>query len=60
MLDDIRSHDPNPTHEERAWMSTDPLRAMGRFAVMVVLAFAIGGYVSFALESERPMSVAKR
>ena len=60
MLDDIRTHNPSPNDEERAWMSFDPLAAIGRALVILVLAFAIGGYVSFALEVSRPESVAKR
>ena len=59
MLDDIRAHNPNPSDEERAWMSFDPLAAAGRALVVLVLAFAIGGYVSYAMETQRPTSVAK-
>ena len=60
MLDDIRRHDPSPSDEERAWMSFDPLAAIGRALVVLVLAFAIGGYVSYALETPPPASVARR
>ena len=60
MLDDIRSHDPRPSDEERAWMSFDPLAAVGRALVVLVLAFAIGGYISYALEAPRSEAVAKR
>jgi len=60
MLDDVRTHNPQPSDEERAWMSFDPLAAIGRTLVILVLAFAIGGYVSYALEVSHPTSVAKR
>jgi len=59
MLDDIRSHNASPNDEERAWMSFDPLATIGRVLVVLVLAFAIGGYVSYAMETQRTVSVAR-
>ena len=59
MLDDIRSHNASPSDEERAWMSFDPLVTLGRVLVVLVLAFAIGGYVSYAMETQRTVSVAR-
>jgi hypothetical protein len=60
MLDDIRSHNASPNDEERAWMSFDPLTAISRALVVLVLSFAIGGYVSFALEAPHTTAIAKR
>ena len=60
MLDDIRSHSSSPSDEERAWMSFNPIAAMGRALVVLVLAVAVGGYVSFALDIQHPATVAKR
>ena len=60
MSDEFRGHEPEPTEEERAWMQFDPLAVIGRALVVLVLAFAIGGYVSFALESMKPVPVASR
>jgi hypothetical protein len=59
MLDDIRSHNASPSAEERAWMSFDPLEATARVLVVLVLAFTIGGYVSYAMEAQRTVSVAR-
>ncbi|HEX3061349.1 MAG TPA: hypothetical protein VHP55_01715 [Usitatibacter sp.] len=61
MLDDVRQHDPRPSDEELAWMSFDPLAAAARVAAALVLAVALGGYVTYSLESPQlPASVAKR
>ena len=59
MKDEYRGHDPQPSDEERAWMAFDPLAAAGRVIAILVIAFAIGGYVSYALEGERPAPVAR-
>ena len=60
MLDDIRrTHDSRPTEEERAWLDFDPIDAAARIAAILVLAFAIGGYVSYASEASGPLAVAK-
>ena len=48
--DDLRNHDPHPTDEERAWMQTDPVAAARRIAVLIVLAFAVAGYLGYAME----------
>lgn len=58
MNDGHRGHDPRPTDEERAWMEVDPVRTAGRIAVILILAFAVAGYVSYALDSEPKPSVA--
>jgi hypothetical protein len=42
MMDEFRSHDPRPTAEERAWMATDPFKALIRVAALATLAVAIG------------------
>jgi hypothetical protein len=61
MLDEIRTrHDSHPTDEEQAWMAFDPIAAIARVATVVVLAFAIGGYVAYAMESPGTGTVAKR
>ena len=60
MTDEIRDHDPEPTDEERAWMETNPLRAIETVAIAVVLAFTIAGYVSYALDSGKPAVTALR
>ena len=60
MLDEIRrTHDSHPTGEEQAWLAFDPIDTAARIAAVLVLAFAIGGYVSYALEGSRPLAVAK-
>jgi hypothetical protein len=60
MLDDIRrTHDSHPTDEEQAWLAFNPIDAAARIAAALVLAFAIGGYVSYALEASGPLAVAK-
>ncbi|HTS85969.1 MAG TPA: hypothetical protein VMG61_12750 [Usitatibacter sp.] len=48
--DDLRNHDPNPTDEERAWMETDPIAAVRRIAVLIVLAFSVAGYLGYATD----------
>lgn len=60
MLDDIRDHRPTPSREERAWMSFDPAAAAGRIVVTLLLAIAIGGYVSYATHFARPVDLARR
>jgi hypothetical protein len=61
MLDDIRTrHDAHPTDEEQAWMAFDPIAAAARIATVMVLAFAIGGYVAYAMEPPHTATVAKR
>jgi len=60
MNDEFRGHDPKPTEREREWMDFDPLGAIGRAAVILVIAVALGGYVSFALEVAKPVTVAHR
>ena len=59
MNDEFRGHDPQPTEEEREWLDFDPLAAIGRALVVLVLAVAIGGYVSFALDNEARHAPAK-
>ena len=58
MNDEFRGHDPQPSEEEREWMRFDPLAAIGRALAILVIAFSIGGYVSFALESDKAAQVA--
>jgi len=60
MNDEFRGHDPLPNERERAWMEFDPLGAIGRAAVILVIAVALGGYVSFALDLAKPAAVAHR
>ena len=50
MLDEIRGHDAAPTPEEREWIDSNPFTAAVRVALFLVLAVAIGGYVSLYLE----------
>jgi hypothetical protein len=50
MSDEFRGHDPRPTDEERAWMEVDPVRTAGRIAVILILAFSIAGYISYAFD----------
>ena len=50
MLDDVRHHDATPTAEERAWIDSNPVAGGVRVAVLLVLAIAIGGYVSLYLD----------
>jgi hypothetical protein len=42
MMDDIRHHDPKPTEEERAWMSTDPFPVALRLAAIAGVAILLG------------------
>lgn len=58
MSDEFRGHDPEPNEKEREWMRFEPLAAIGRALAVLVIAFAIGGYVSFAVESEKNTHVA--
>jgi hypothetical protein len=58
MNDEYRGHDPNPTDEERAWLEIDPVRTAGRIAIILILAVAIAGYVSYALDKEPKPAVA--
>ena len=50
MLEDIRDHDATPTPEEREWIDSNPFTAAVRFAILLVFAVAIGGYVSLYLD----------
>ncbi|HEX4332966.1 MAG TPA: hypothetical protein VH040_12555 [Usitatibacter sp.] len=60
MLDEIRTtHDSHPTDEEQAWMGFDPIATAARIGAVIVLAFAIAGYVSYTLESPQRSAVAK-
>jgi hypothetical protein len=58
MLDDIRHHDSKPTPEEREWIESNPFVFAVRFAVFLVLAVSIGGYLSLYTDSA-PRTVAK-
>ena len=58
MLEDIRNHDAKPTAEERAWIDSNPVAFAVRFAVFLVIAVALGGYVSLYIEPAHP-TVAK-
>jgi len=42
MLEDFRSHDPNPTVHERAWMETNPYPVAVRVLVLAMIAVMIG------------------
>ncbi len=42
MLDDLRNHDTQPTAQERAWMSVEPIAVLLRLVVLASLAVAIG------------------
>lgn len=50
MLEDIRHHDAAPTAEEREWIDSNPIVLAVRFAVFLVFAVSIGGYVSLYIE----------
>jgi hypothetical protein len=60
MTDDFRGHDPRPTDEERAWIDTDIFAATRRIAILIILAFAVAGYLGYAMDSEKPDLVASR
>jgi hypothetical protein len=59
MTDDIRGHDPRPTDEERAWLETDLFAASRRIAILLILAFAVAGYLGYAMD-DKPNLVAAR
>ena len=62
MLDEVRKHDATPTPEEREWIDSNPVVFAVRFAVFLVLAVAIGGYLSLYNDSDprsTPRTVAK-
>jgi hypothetical protein len=60
MTDDLRGHDPRPTDEERAWIDTDIFAATRRIAILLILAFAVAGYLGYAMDSDKPNLVASR
>jgi hypothetical protein len=56
MVEEIRrNHQPQPTTEERQWMSASPLAAAIRLAVFMVISIAVG--TSASLWIERSASV---
>jgi hypothetical protein len=53
MLDDLRkTHDSNPTEEERFWMDADPVAGATRALVLVGMAVMIGVVVSYSVTPE--------
>jgi hypothetical protein len=50
MLDDLRSHDPRPTPEEKDWMRLDPLEALSRAVLMAGIAMAVGAGAGILLD----------
>jgi hypothetical protein len=60
MLDEVRRHDAIPTAEERDWIDSNPVAFAVRFAVFLVLAVSIGGYLSLSDDAgSTPHTVAK-
>lgn len=54
MLDDLRTHDPEPTRDESEWMGLDPLGAAAHALVMVGVSLMIGVTVSYIVSPENP------
>jgi len=54
MLDDLRSHDPRPTEEERGWIAADPLTAAARALVLVGISVMIGVAASYVFAPDDP------
>jgi len=46
MLEELRSHDPTPTEQERAWMQANPLRVAVRVMALTALAVVIATSVT--------------
>ncbi len=53
MLDDLRSHEAQPSEEERRWMEVDPLAAAARALVLIGLSVMIGVAASFAVAPDQ-------
>ena len=58
MLEDFRNHDPNPTAQERAWMSVNPFPVVLRLIVLAGLAVAIGLSASQSINPPQAATVA--
>jgi len=59
MLEDLRNHDPAPTHEEREWMAVNPLSVTVRLIALAGIAMAIGLSGTSLLEADtRPTTLA--
>ena len=57
MLEDLRNHDAKPTGQEREWMASDPLAALGRLAVLAAVALVLGISGSQLVGSEKSAAV---
>jgi hypothetical protein len=60
MMDEFRSHNPSPNAEERAWMATDPFKALLRVAALATVAVVIGLSGTQALNPPLQMQVAAK
>ena len=58
MLEELRSHDPRPNEQERAWMRADPFRVILRVMALTVLAVVIGTAASSFNAVKAPTVVA--
>ncbi|HEX6635799.1 MAG TPA: hypothetical protein VF038_17670 [Usitatibacter sp.] len=54
MLDDLRTHQPEPTGEEREWMGVDALGAATRALVLVGVSLMIGVAASYVVSPDDP------
>ena len=50
MLDELRGHMPEPTEEERDWMSRDAVGTVARALVMAGVALMIGVSAAYIFE----------
>ena len=57
MLDELRSHDPKPNEQERAWMQADPFRVVARIMALTVLAVIIATAVTSFNSAKAPAAV---
>jgi hypothetical protein len=57
MLEELRSHDPKPTEQERAWMQANPLRVAARVMALTVLAVIIATSVTNFNSAKAPAAV---
>ncbi len=58
MFDELRSHDPKPNQQERAWMQADPFRVVARVMALTVLAVIIATAVTNFNSAKAPAAVA--
>jgi hypothetical protein len=51
-MNELRSHDPHPTLQERGWIAFDDVGAIARAVLLAAVALAIGWGASTLLEAQ--------